>query len=143
MERAGPDVLGLIAGQGRWPLDIANSAARRGRSVVAVAFHGHTDAGIEQAASRVTWLHPGEVAAKVGADGVYGVALPTRGLGLALKVEDGDNRSAMVALVAILAELGFDPDPRERLSRFASFPVLDTRGETVGSLHAHGSLALA
>jgi L-asparaginase II len=74
---------------------------------------------------------------------VYGVALPQRGLGVALKVEDGDNRSAMVALVAILAQLELQPDPRERLARFAVFPLPNTRGEIVGWLRPHGSLAFA
>jgi len=45
--------------------------------------------------------------------------------------------------VAILAQLGLDPDPREQLMRFAAFPVQNTRGEVVGSLRAEGSLAFA
>jgi DUF1009 family protein len=67
MSAAGPqpEALGLIAGMGSFPLDIARSARERGRSVVAVAFHEHTDPRIEAAASQVTWLHPGEVAAVV------------------------------------------------------------------------------
>jgi DUF1009 family protein len=67
MAGANPDVIGLIAGQGRFPLDIASTAARCGRNVVAVAFHGHTDTRIEKAASQVTWLHPGEVTAAIDA----------------------------------------------------------------------------
>lgn len=59
--------MGLIAGQGRFPLDIANTAERKGHNVVAVAFHGHTDARIEAAASQVTWLHPGEITAAIEA----------------------------------------------------------------------------
>lgn len=67
MAGAGSGVIGLIAGQGRFPLDIANAAERSGRNVVAVAFHGHTDARIEAAASQVAWLHPGEVGAAIEA----------------------------------------------------------------------------
>jgi L-asparaginase II len=100
-------------------------------------------AGRQRLCTVVMQAYPGEVVAKVGADGVYGVALPRRGLGGALKVEDGDNRSAMVALVALLAQVGLDPDPRERLGRFAMFPVPNTRGETVGALRARGGLAFA
>ena len=40
--------------------------------------------------------------AKVGAEGVYSAALPTLGLGLALKVHDGDMIAAGLALVALL-----------------------------------------
>jgi len=65
MPTAGPEALGLIAGTGTFPLDIARSARRRGRDVIAIAFHRHTDPRIEAAASQVTWLHPGEVGAVV------------------------------------------------------------------------------
>ncbi|MGE4608994.1 MAG: UDP-2,3-diacylglucosamine diphosphatase LpxI [Myxococcota bacterium] len=57
----GLDVLGLIAGCGRFPLDVARTARNRGRSVVAIAFHGQTDPSIEAAATNVTWLHLGQV----------------------------------------------------------------------------------
>jgi len=67
MASAGPETLGLIAGMGTFPLDVARSARRRGRDVVAIAFHRHTDPRIEGAVSAVTWLHPGEVGAAVDA----------------------------------------------------------------------------
>jgi len=67
MPSAGPEALGLIAGMGTFPLDIARSARRRGRNVVAIAFHRHTDPRIEAAVSAVTWLHPGEVGTAVEA----------------------------------------------------------------------------
>jgi len=57
----GTDVLGLIAGRGRFPLDVARAARDRGRSVAAIAFHDQTDPAIESAADQVTWLHPGEI----------------------------------------------------------------------------------
>jgi L-asparaginase II len=107
----------------------------------AMLAHPDLVAGQHRLCTAVMQAYPGQIVAKVGADGVYGVALPTRGLGLALKVEDGDNRAAMVALIAILAQLGLSPDPRERLERFAAFPVPNTRGEQVGTVRAHGALA--
>jgi L-asparaginase II len=84
--------------------------------------------------------YPDEIIAKVGADGVYGVTLPTRGLGLALKIESGDDRAAMVALVMALVDLGLAPDPRDTLKRFAAFAVRNTRGELVGSMRPSGGL---
>ena len=57
----GSGVLGLIAGRGRFPVDVARGARRAGREVVAIAFHGQTDAAIEEEVARVTWLHPGQV----------------------------------------------------------------------------------
>jgi len=107
----------------------------------AMLAHPELVAGRQRLCTAVMQAYPGEIVAKVGADGVYGVGLPTRGWGLALKVEDGDNRCAMVALVAVLAQLDLTPDPRESLERFAAFPVLNTRGEQVGTMRAHGALA--
>jgi L-asparaginase II len=109
----------------------------------AMLAHPEMVAGQQRLCTAVMRAYPGDVLAKVGADGVYGLALPRRGLGAALKVEDGDNRCAMVALVALLAQLGLEPDPREQLARFAAFPILNTRGETVGVVRARGGLAFA
>lgn len=55
-------VLGLVAGQGELPVRAARSARESGRTVVAIAFPGQTDAALEGHAD-VTWLHPGEVGA--------------------------------------------------------------------------------
>lgn len=60
------DVLGLIAGRGRFPLDVARAARDKGRHVEAIAFHGQTDPRIEAVATHVSWLHLGEVDRAVG-----------------------------------------------------------------------------
>jgi len=64
--------LGLIAGQGSLPIAVARSARAHGRRVAAIAFHGQTDPGIADGVE-VTWLHPGEVAAALGALRAAGV----------------------------------------------------------------------
>jgi L-asparaginase II len=84
--------------------------------------------------------YPGRVLAKVGAAGVYGVAMLDRGLGIGLKVEDGDTWAAVLALWVVLEQLGLDPPPSQSLPRIAALPVRNTRGETVGSLEATGKL---
>jgi DUF1009 family protein len=53
--------LGLIAGRGVLPREVARSARRRGRAVVAVALHGQADPALADETSAITWLHPGEV----------------------------------------------------------------------------------
>lgn len=58
----GPGVLGLIAGGGVFPLDVARSARRQGWDVVAIAFYDHTDPALDDTAA-VSWFHPGEVGA--------------------------------------------------------------------------------
>jgi DUF1009 family protein len=57
--------LGLIAGRGVLPREIARSARRRGRRVVAVALHGQADPALANETSQLTWLHPGQVDAVV------------------------------------------------------------------------------
>jgi L-asparaginase II len=80
--------------------------------------------------------YPGRVITKVGAAGVYCTALIKEGLGIALKVEDGNGPAAVVALAAILRELGLGPIPDE----LARPPIINTRGETVGRLQGNGTL---
>ena len=67
MDAAPPAALGLIAGRGSFPLEIARSARERGLRVAAVAFHGQTDPRLGREAHQVTWLHPGEIDAAADA----------------------------------------------------------------------------
>jgi L-asparaginase II len=77
----------------------------------------------------------GRVLCKIGAEGVHTLALVDRGIGLAVKVEDGAPRAQYPAVLALLAELGELPDPLpESLREFAAKPVRNTRGESVGEI---------
>jgi DUF1009 family protein len=67
------EALGLIAGEGVFPLDVARCARRAGRRLVCVALHDRTDTRIEKLASEVTWIRPGEVSAAVEALRAAGV----------------------------------------------------------------------
>ena len=60
-------VLGLIAGQGAFPLALARSARRAGRRVACVAFRDLTDPGIAGEVADLTWIHPGEVGIGIAA----------------------------------------------------------------------------
>jgi len=98
-------------------------------------------AGHGRLCTAVMAAYPGQVLAKVGADGVYGAAVMDRGLGIALKVEDGNWRACNVALVAVLEQLGLTPSPSQTLARYATVPVRNTRRQDVGVMRADGSLA--
>jgi L-asparaginase II len=77
----------------------------------------------------------GQVIAKVGAEGMHSVAVPERGLGIAIKVEDGSQRAQHAAVIRLLQLLRILPDELPgRLAVFARNPVVNTRGETVGEL---------
>ncbi len=71
----------------------------------------------------------GRAAVKTGAEGVYAGILPERGLGIALKIDDGATRASETAIAAILDKLGVLGDGGRE---FLAAPVLNTRGATVG-----------
>lgn len=89
----------------------------------------------------------GSVIAKVGADGIFCAALPRIGIGVAIKVEDGDMRSSGPALVAVLRQVarrspfGLDMEaPSPPLARHAELATVNTRGGLTGVLRAEGTL---
>ena len=53
--------LGLIAGNGRFPLIFAEEAKRAGYHVVAVAHRGETDEAIERTTDELTWIYVGQL----------------------------------------------------------------------------------
>ncbi len=71
-------------------------------------------------------LLPGWIA-KGGAEGLMCAASPD-GLGIALKVADGNSRALRPALAAFVSPLGHD------LSAFAEVPLRNARGEPVGAV---------
>lgn len=92
----------------------------------------------------------GLVVSKVGAEGVYTAGvLPCErwpsGLGLALKIEDGDDKRARpTVVIESLRQLGVLHDESlEAVSRYAFFPVQNRRSEVVGEIRASFELKLA
>lgn len=85
----------------------------------------------------------GHLISKIGAEGVYTAGvLPCerwpRGLGLAFKIEDGEDRRARstIAIEALRQLDVLDEDAYKRLSPYASFPVRNHKGEKVGEIRA-------
>lgn len=81
---------------------------------------------------------PGKLISKIGAEGVLTAAvLPSKkwktGLGIAFKIEDGDDRRARaVVFIELLRQLGvFDV---ETLPRFSPMAITNRRGEKVGEV---------
>lgn len=75
----------------------------------------------------------GRVITKVGAEGVHCAVIPDMGIGLALKVEDGNQRAQQPALIKLLQELDALADPLSpRLADLLRRPVRNSRGELVG-----------
>ena len=77
----------------------------------------------------------GRVVTKIGADGVHSAVVLDAGLGVAIKVEDGNPRAQLPAMVQLLRDLDALPDPLPvRLAEFLSKPIRNTRGEVVGEM---------
>jgi L-asparaginase II len=86
---------------------------------------------------------PGRIFAKTGAEGVFCGALPERGLGFALKIEDGTTRAAESAVAALLAELFRRPEPElaARLDALAAPTLRNWEGVAVGSVRPTPAVA--
>ena len=89
----------------------------------------------------------GRLISKVGAEGVYTAGInPCKewpnGLGLALKIEDGDDKRARpTVVIESLRQLGVLRDESlEALAKYAYFPVTNRRGDLVGEISASFSL---
>jgi L-asparaginase II len=110
------------------------------RVVAAMTKHPEMVAGRGRLCTELMKTYRGRVLSKVGAEGVYGLGLLDRGLGIAIKVEDGDSWAAAVAVVAILETLRISPSAADALSDFAELPIRNTRGEKTGFVCATGTL---
>lgn len=91
----------------------------------------------------------GRLVSKVGAEGVYTAGvLPCkewpRGLGLAFKIEDGEDRRARpTVVIESLRQLGVLTDEAyEALKPYASFTIRNHRGDEVGEIRAEFELKL-
>jgi L-asparaginase II len=77
----------------------------------------------------------GGVLSKIGAEGVHSAAIIDRGIGIAIKVEDGNTRAQYPAVLRVLQALDALPDPLPpRLAELAHPRIRNTRGEVVGEI---------
>lgn len=119
-------------------------AARRGeeipsRIVNAMVTHPFLVGGTDRFDTVLMEETDGRIVSKVGAEGVHSALIPQRGLGIALKVEDGNSRAQYPALVRLLQELDELPETLPpRLADFLRKPVRNSRGEVVGVISVGG-----
>lgn len=77
----------------------------------------------------------GTVILKLGAEGVHAGVVPSLGIGVAIKVEDGAPRAQYPAVLRLLQHLDALPaDLPPRLAEFLRRPLRNTRGEVVGEV---------
>ncbi len=121
-------------------------AATRGddapaRIVGAMTAHPFLVAGTDRFDTLVMDACKGRVLCKIGAEGVHTLALTDRGIGIAVKVEDGAPRAQYLPVLALLMQLGALPNPVPvSLREFASRVVRNTRGAVVGAVRLGGEM---
>ena len=82
---------------------------------------------------------------KIGAEGVYCAALPEQGLGVAIKIDDGNNaRAAEVVMAAVIEVLvTLDDDERSFMHSLSDLRLGNWNGIEVGRLQASQGLRTA
>jgi L-asparaginase II len=120
--------VGLSAGQ-------AAAAQRLRRAVAAAPF---MVAGSGRFDTRVMQALGERVFCKVGAEGVHCAALPELGLGVAIKMDDGNNaRAVEVVMAAVIRRLlPLEGDAAALLQSLADVPLRNWNGIEVGRLQA-------
>jgi len=108
----------------------------------------HLVAGTDRLDTILMQAWPGRVIAKIGAEGVYSATLPELELGLSLKVEDGDMKSAGLALVGVLDSIverlgGGREWPGAALAPWHEPVIRNTRREATGYYGIVGGLRYA
>jgi|SRR5688572_12884111 len=94
----------------------------------AVAWKGEGDSALMGAA-------PGRFVSKLGAEGVQGVGVPGRGLGIALKVEDGSSRPRIPLTLALLRAAGvLTEEEAARVGPPGDLAIRNHRGIEVGRI---------
>lgn len=104
----------------------------------------------ERLDTKIMQAAPGRIVSKIGAEGVYTAGLLPcakwpQGLGLAIKIEDGEDRRARpVTVIETLRQLGFwDVEALTSLAPYARLAVRNHRGDTVGEVRPVFHLTIA
>ncbi|MEJ7623673.1 MAG: asparaginase [Pyrinomonadaceae bacterium] len=117
----------------------ASQAAAK-RVVDAMMKYPELIGGTDRLDTMIMQAAPGRVVSKVGADGVWLAAAPPSekfptGLGIALKIEDGDDhRGRPVVAITLLRQLGILSE--SDLTELAPMPIKNRRGDVVGRVIA-------
>lgn len=125
----------VAEGCARFAAAVADKKPAPSQIFMAMNAHPEMVAGTDRLDTDLMRAVPGQLFSKVGAEGFYAAAVPTRRLGLALKVEDGSNRASEPALLAVLRLMDVIGQREfEALARYALPVILNTRGETAGHI---------
>lgn len=108
--------------------------------VQAMMAHPELVAGEGRACTHLMRAMGGSGAVKTGAEAFFVGILPGKGLGIALKIEDGSTRAAEAVITALLVQLGVldANDPTARA--YIDAPLSNRRGIDVGTMRIAAAL---
>ncbi len=104
-----PNVVGIIAGNGRFPLDLAREAKKLGHTVIVAAHRGETSPEIESLADVVQWIRVGQLGAILNLFKKSGVAFAAMAGGISRLRLFGGVRPD-IAGIKLIARLGTTRD---------------------------------
>lgn len=140
-----PNFASSVAGMARAMAGYAEAAAGRAQgtraaaqSALVQAMMAHPDlvAGEGRACTRLMRAMGGKAAVKTGAEGYFVAILPERGLGIALKIEDGATRASEVAMATLLVKYGVLDPAHPEARAFVDVPILNRRDIETGRMRA-------
>jgi len=136
-------LVALARGMARMTADdlgpVRTAAARRVLNAMAAC--PQCVAGSDRFDTRVMQACGGEVLVKGGAEGVHIAIIPSRRVGIALKVDDGTIRASELAMGCVLDGLGlFNEAARTSLANLIEKPILNTLGDQVGEIRRGSGL---
>ncbi len=115
----------------------SGDARERALARVREAMLAHPDmvAGTQRFDTALMQVTHGRLVTKTGAEAIQCVGIPSRGIGLAIKVTDGTRRAVAPAVVGWLSALGLLAAEEARaLDAYAHEPVINVRERVVGSV---------
>jgi L-asparaginase II len=118
------------------PAGLGRAREEAARTLIAAMIaHPLLVAGEGGADSELMPAAPG-VAIKGGAEGVHLAILPERGLGIAVKMEDGAARASEAAIAALLIHLGVLAADHPAARKYTAAAITNWRGIDTGALRA-------
>lgn len=112
----------------------ADALRRVCRAMTAEAYYV---AGTDRMDTELMTVTKGRIVAKVGAEGVYGLGIVDEGIGLALKVADGNLRSVGPVVISLLKKFGWITEAEfKQLQHWWRPPLKNSRDEVIGRIES-------
>lgn len=104
-----------------------------GKIASAMTAHPFYVAGTKRLDTELLEATKGRILGKLGAEGVYCVSIMNEGIGIALKIEDGNSRAIDPVIIGVLNHMNLlNQDEMEALRSHLEVKVKNNRKETIG-----------